>query len=355
MNLSTLEDKHFSQLRSQLYSTLSSSSSTSSSGLPPPSLGQSLSSSSLRFSTSSGFTNTKQGTHWSPLLRTLLVQLGSSYQLLADRGVPRPAPLPIAAPPPTGQSTSLPDHLLGSELKLRRDASIFKSGPLSQSQTFGSSSAVAAVADELVDTAALPEIFRSSTIQVVNAASAKSSEIIAAPVAVVEKAKGSLMAYVPTAQVSGTVARVVPAPVKSQYAVVSGWWSNQRQGKQVERMVSAWEIDVFAIQGTLRPSSSLSPADKTCSAALTALTAHSFTQDSYGIVQRDIPRILESLCVLLHEVQEVKTEYQLPSSSDDIPSALVSSRAEFREGLRGLSALEDGAFVLLIRLEWVNG
>ena len=54
--------------------------------------------------------------------------------------------------------------------------------------------------------------------------------------------------------------------------------------------------------------------------ALCSLTCASLTEDKYGVVQRDIPRIIEALLSFLSAVEdyqkELSTKYPLPSSDD---------------------------------------
>jgi len=76
------------------------------------------------------------------------------------------------------------------------------------------------------------------------------------------------------------------------------WWRAERLGRVVEGCLPRRELDVLVI------------------GVLTHLTCASLTEDRFGVVQRDIPRILEALLSFLSAVEEyqdeIKAKYSVP-------------------------------------------
>jgi hypothetical protein len=72
---------------------------------------------------------------------------------------------------------------------------------------------------------------------------------------------------------------------------------------------------------------------------LSRLVCLSLTEDRYGVVQRDIPRILEALLVFLTALEEAQKDIAL---SDDAEDAARASDVYSRPA--------DGAFILQSRV-----
>lgn len=71
--------------------------------------------------------------------------------------------------------------------------------------------------------------------------------------------------------------------------------------------------------------------------ALCALTAASLTQDKFGVVQRDIPRIIEALCQFLSVIEDYQKELndmyakKSPSSDEDAQKMSEREKEEVRK------------------------
>jgi nucleoporin NDC1 len=81
------------------------------------------------------------------------------------------------------------------------------------------------------------------------------------------------------------------------------------------------------------------------------MTCASLTEDRYGVVQKDIPKILEAMILLLSAVEEYKAEVVATSktlSSAMTPKERVAAgalEAEIKKSTEALSYLEDGELI----------
>jgi nucleoporin NDC1 len=84
---------------------------------------------------------------------------------------------------------------------------------------------------------------------------------------------------------------------------------------------------------------------------LSYLTCASLTEDRFGVVQKDIPKILEAVILLLSAVEEYKTEVVSSSKSPSLTmsakerDALEALTAEIHKSREVLSYLEDGELI----------
>jgi nucleoporin NDC1 len=84
---------------------------------------------------------------------------------------------------------------------------------------------------------------------------------------------------------------------------------------------------------------------------LSYLTCASLTEDRYGVVQKDIPKILEAMVLLLSAIEEYNAEVvaqaKAPSSTMSAKEqvALEVLAAEIQKSREVLSYLEDGELV----------
>lgn len=79
-------------------------------------------------------------------------------------------------------------------------------------------------------------------------------------------------------------------------------------------------------------------------AVLSYLTCASLTEDRYGVVQKDIPKILEAMVLLLSAVEEYKAEVtsMYKSTSSTMSTELEVLAAEIQKSGEVLSYVEDG-------------
>ncbi|TBU28210.1 nucleoporin protein Ndc1-Nup [Dichomitus squalens] len=234
---------------------------------------------------------------WSTLSREALLTLGRDYQLFLRRGQPAPPPAaaPAAAPKP---STPLPGHAT----PLLR-ASVFKTAqtsPLRASlDMLASDGPLATAVSETAEAGAshLPELFRSvlpSTPPAPASAAIETAKMAEVSVArVVSETKG-----VWREGVGKTLVGFLPKGVAEAGAQMRTWWTRERVHRVAETSLPNRYVDALAAE------------------VLCRLTCASLTEDAYGVVQRDIPKIVEALLSFLTALEEFHTElnakYALP-------------------------------------------
>ncbi|KAJ7062455.1 nucleoporin protein Ndc1-Nup-domain-containing protein, partial [Mycena belliarum] len=185
---------------------------------------------------------------WARLVREVLILLGREYGVLKARGGPvAPSPLPAAAP-------STPSAVVVTGVQ-----NIFR--------TSGKASPGARMSAALASGGAFEEAIPVPSISMPSL-----------------PASLEWRAYVPTAvlQAPETVRRameVVASPAMPRV------WTQKRMGREVVGWVPRREVVVDAIE------------------ALTYLTCASLAEDRLGVVQRDIPRVLEALVEFLGAVE----------------------------------------------------
>ncbi|CAL1710388.1 unnamed protein product [Somion occarium] len=253
---------------------------------------------------------------WSTLVRESLITLGKDYQLLLRRGKPE-APAPAAAP--TALKAPPPPPGIPQTPLLR--TSVFK--PSSQQVIRQARDALAgrSLARDFPFIMAtgenVPELFRSvlhaPPSQVVSESSAlkKSEEEMKKMAKTLDPKRWKTMLL---KALETQVEKVVPKRVVEGKQRLGRWWTRERVNKVVECAVPNRKLDALAIQ------------------ALSQLVCHSLTEDKYGVVQRDIPRILEAMISFLTAIEEYRTElqtkYPTPSADDlaHLPPAEVAQK-----------------------------
>ncbi|KAI9462554.1 nucleoporin protein Ndc1-Nup [Boletus coccyginus] len=239
---------------------------------------------------------------WSTLARDSLMRLGHDYQTFLRKGAPAPADVPtLAVPPKTLQPPSTP---------LLRKA-IYKApqqSPISKVlDTFASDSdlskAADAVASEIVTRvteAPIPELFRSTSLP----------PVAAPPPPTITPAAATPRLYLIGAYVSRAKAQCQDLVVKYSppwyqqvVAEWDAWWSRDRINKVSEKCLPNRNLDALIVE------------------ALAGLVCASLTEDRYGVVQRDIPRILEAFLSFLTALEEHHvevTKLYVPPTPDEI-------------------------------------
>ncbi|KAF9524907.1 nucleoporin protein Ndc1-Nup [Crepidotus variabilis] len=232
---------------------------------------------------------------WSSVSRESLLLLGHHYQILLRRGRPLP-PIPPAAPIST---KPMPGPEVGTPTKLLRK-SIFKHTKESPGQAtldaLASDGPIAQALDAGANATHIPELFKSVEAQALNSPVAEETKKNGALV----RGLGGQIKSKALSAISSQVALHIPQPVKDNAALLVDWWERDRLSKQVEASLPFRELDVVVID------------------ALSYLTCSSLTEDRYGVVQRDIPKILEALVSFLVATEEyladVCSKYNPPSS-----------------------------------------
>lgn len=93
-------------------------------------------------------------------------------------------------------------------------------------------------------------------------------------------------------------------PLKGSAA--AEWWTRERKDKEVRKCLPNRDLDCMAVEGPVHCSSSLYICS--LSTVLCTLIAHSFEEDTFGVVQRDIPRALEALLSFLSALEEYQMQ-----------------------------------------------
>lgn len=158
----------------------------------------------------------------------------------------------------------------------------------------------------------------------------------------------------------------VPRGLKEARERVGHWWAGERVDRVADGVLSVErrELDSLIVDGTcfllshpLRPLHLPSPPSVPApvpvlyrheltdfipgmnvghyprlAAVLSHLVCKSLTEDSYGVVQRDIPRILEAFLAFLSAVEEYQVELQglLPPPTPEDADVLERERAEMK-------------------------
>ncbi|KAJ3566049.1 hypothetical protein NP233_g7250 [Leucocoprinus birnbaumii] len=270
-------------------------------------------------------------TLWSRFIRESLLLLGNDYQLFLRRGNPVPPPTPAPAPTP---SVSL-NSITSSTIPVLRKR-IFKAETEDAIETtldaLASDGPISRAVNANVNTVELPEIFRSAEIKAVPQATkqeVKKGVVIAK--GAMETTKLKVMEFV-----CGVYRKYVPPAVVDYVERWSIWWKKERINKVVEKSLPLRELDVVVVE------------------VISRLTCASFTEDRYGVVQRDIPRILEAFLSFLSAVEEYQVEVNAMYKPYEEETALTPKELEERERLRYevekagevLGVMADGVFFI---------
>ena len=228
---------------------------------------------------------------WSTLAREALLTLGSDYQLLLRRGDP-PAAAPAPAPP--AKKLDAPPQIPKTPFV---NAPVLKpqhASPIhSALATLASDGSVTAALTSTAEAGAsqIPELFRS----VLPSQTAAVAETAGAAVETVKKGEQGIMqlATLPGRWKDRLQQELVarsPQVIHSVAARLQRWWHRERVHKVVEAALPNRKMDGLAVD------------------ALCSLVCASLAEDRYGVVQRDIPRILEALLSFLGAVEEYHSE-----------------------------------------------
>ncbi|KAI0828520.1 nucleoporin protein Ndc1-Nup [Trametes gibbosa] len=234
---------------------------------------------------------------WSTLARECLLVLGRDYQLLLRRGKPMS---PAVSPPAAQGKPSVP---LPAQATPLIQTKVYKPAPTSPLHaaldTFASDGPLAAAVSETAEAGAshIPELFRSVML---TSPQAK----VDAALETVKKAEENVAAAVHQAgskwrqNASSVLAACLPKGVARSAWKIEGWWTRERIHRVAETSLPNRYMDALAAE------------------VLSRLACASLTEDRYGVVQRDIPRIIEALLSLLTALEgyqaELNVSYALP-------------------------------------------
>ncbi|KAK7442719.1 hypothetical protein VKT23_015965 [Stygiomarasmius scandens] len=251
-------------------------------------------------------------TIWGHLCREILLLLGHDYQLLLRRGAPAPPP-PVVPPAPAPQPTGIPS----TPAKLI-DKPIFKSSKPSPIRSvidsFAADGSFPKAVEEGAESVHLPELFKG---------------VESAVLPTLERGKGEVKKSVDGALgavtrplrggITGVVHAYAPVPISDMLKGWQEWWNTARVGRSVESTLPFRELDVLAVK------------------VLSHLVCASLTEDRYGVVQRDTPKILEALLSFLSAVEEYQVEINALAQPTSDGQLLTSKELEKREEIEKAS------------------
>ncbi|KIJ56383.1 hypothetical protein M422DRAFT_774158 [Sphaerobolus stellatus SS14] len=239
------------------------------------------------------FTDSKTNpTLWNALSREILITLGQDYQTLLRRG--RPLPAPAAASKPA-IAPKLPKTPATPLIKQQ----IVKSSPSSKMDAFASDGAVTEV---LTKSISIPAVFLPSP---------STPKIAKDAVKVIEATKADIVKKIePVAQTAKKGKKATALELLSwaekklpREWKVKEWWTTPSAERQARATLPEVTLDAIMIE------------------AITHLVAASLKEDTIGIVQRDIPRILEALLSFLGEAETYQAELEKRIPPEDDPAA----------------------------------
>lgn len=214
---------------------------------------------------------------WSHLCRESLLVLGRDYQHFLRRGAPLVTPPPAAATVAPKPPTFLSTPISVNKQSIYKEA---KPSPISSViDSFSADGSFAQVVEAGAEAAHIPELFKSaSTALPVPAEVIKSVEEAKDYFGNVKKSLGD------------AIHRYTPVAVQEAFGTWTDWWTRERINKVAEGSLPGRELDLLVIE------------------VLSHLTCSSLTEDRYGVVQRDIPKILEAMLSFLSAIEDYQIE-----------------------------------------------
>ncbi|KIL60341.1 hypothetical protein M378DRAFT_26563 [Amanita muscaria Koide BX008] len=268
---------------------------------------------------------------WSRLVRESLLLLGKDYQLLLHRGNPPATPAPAASAASSVQAaSSLPFQVTPVKL-ISQPSSAFKpvqGSPMRSVVDSLASDGPLAKAVDLVNEEAetvaskVPELFRSVRGAVGppsdprSGSGASGGGPAAIPTAIKEglgsqastnspelvtRAKAEIRTRLDA--VVKEITNFVPEWVKQIGYEVHEWWTREREHRKVEVATTNKEVDLVVFD------------------VLSHFVCASLTEDTFGVVQRDIPKILEAMVKFLGEMEGWRAQLAASTPSPSIPAS----------------------------------
>lgn len=249
--------------------------------------------------------------------------LGKDYQTFLRKGAPEPQAVSAApAPGPDRKAGTLkiPSTPLVKTNVLKAST---RRSPLNGAlDTFAADGVVSAPADEL-GASQIPELFRSVRAPALTPERKLREE---APKVPPQKTTSSANRWVQQMYIEAE--KWAPRWACEARMQAQDWWTRERLGRVVEGSLPNRKMDILAIEcAWLLFSAVFLPflTSHLCvhmlrEIALCAFTCASLNEDRYGVVQRDIPRILESFTSFLQAIEEYQAHLNATFASK-YPSA----------------------------------
>lgn len=272
---------------------------------------------------------------WTFLARESLLLLENDYQLFLRRGQPLP---PVVDPVPS-KAVFQPTSLVATPTPLLRK-NIFRSTPESPVQSalnaLGADGPIAKAVEAGAEATHVPELFRSVEARVFSTPVVEEAKkSVDNTKTLGSRIKGEL------ASVTTTYAtRYTPGLLKEVCRQMITWWERERTSKVVQASLPFRELDVVVVEGKfillLQSLFYWLKLKSFLFIALSYLVCASLKEDQYGIVQRDIPKILESFTSFLSAIEE----YQLQITSLIKPPSTSSELSQKDQEAQILIAIE---------------
>lgn len=223
---------------------------------------------------------------WNVLARQSLLRLGQDYQTFLRRGAPVTPPVVVAPAIPKPKDPPSTPLIRKAIFKAPRQSPL---GSMLDSVSSDSelSKAAEAVAGEMEERASqmhIPELFRSVAPSSVAAPAANA--VLAKP------ASGTISSFITQVElrIRDLVVSWCPDWLKESAMRWNKWFYRERLNKVVEVGLPNRELDALIIE------------------ALSHFVCASLSEDRYGVVQRDIPRIIEAFLSFLSAIEEYQIE-----------------------------------------------
>ncbi|KAG2034794.1 nucleoporin protein Ndc1-Nup [Suillus americanus] len=235
---------------------------------------------------------------WNVLARQSLLRLGQDYQTFLRRGAPITPPVAVAPAIPKPKDPPSTPLIRKAIFKAPRQSplSSMLDSVSSESELSKAASAVAGEMEERASQMHIPELFRS--VAPSSAAAPAANTVLAKPTSSIIS---SFIAQVQSHSRDFVVSRC-PAWLKESAIIWNKWFYRERLNKVVEVCLPNRELDALIIE------------------ALSRFVCASLSEDRYGVVQRDIPRILEAFLSFLSAIEEyqieVNTKYTPPTPDE---------------------------------------
>ncbi|EFI26696.1 hypothetical protein CC1G_15467 [Coprinopsis cinerea okayama7 len=252
---------------------------------------------------------------WGVFVRETLLLLGEDYQRLLRRGAPPPPPEPTAttsATPLTGKKlvegveeriNATPVPLLRRSILRNQSSSVIGSPGEVVLDQLASDGPIAQAVDKSAEAAHLPDLFKSVSSPLSKSILKPVAEAVPVPAppvpsaGLIKKARTGICNAV-----KKSFNEQAPPQLKDEVDQFVRWWTMDRVSRLVDASLPMRELDVVVIE------------------VLTKLVCASLEEDRYGVVQRDIPKILESLLSFLQAVEDYQAEIVKKYSPPPLPS-----------------------------------
>lgn len=223
---------------------------------------------------------------WNVVARQSLLRLGQDYQTFLRRGAPIAPPVVVAPTIPKPKDPPSTPLIRKAIFRAPRQSplSTMLDSVSSDSELSKAAEAVAGEMEGRASQMHIPELFRS--VAPSSAAAPSANAVVAKPTSSIIS---SFIARVESHS-RGLIVGNCPVWLKESAMRWNKWFYRERLNKAVEVCLPNRELDSLIIE------------------ALSHFVCTSLSEDRYGVVQRDIPRIIEAFLSFLSAIEEYQIE-----------------------------------------------